>query len=149
MVAKGKTTGSTTRKKGCWATVAQRLSRARTAILGITGPLEARIALGMSQREIGIELGNVHPNGRYGKPFTRSTVCHWEHDKTITGDTQAAYLVLLRRWLTEKTRGRMDVRIRFGRRWRLVPMLICECGRPFRLRRVTDKRCKRCASKRR
>ena len=129
---------------GC-ATVAQPLRNGLMQISGISGPRALRMALGLSLPDIGISLGNVHPNGHGGRPFSKSTVCHWEKgDYAMTPETQAAYLVLLEKYVADTTGGRLAVKVRFGRTWKVTALMVCTCGRPFKFRNITDKFCPRC-----
>ncbi len=140
-------TFTTETKRGC-ATVAQRLRNGLTALLGIQGPMDARIELGMSLVKMGEELAKVHPNGHGGTPFHRSSVGHWEKgDYRMTPETEQAYLVLIERWITEQSDGRLAVRVRFGRRWHLTPLMVCDCGARFRFTRITQRRCPKCRRK--
>ncbi len=116
-----------------------------TCLLGITGPKALRIELGLSQPQIGEALSLVHPNGHGGHAFKQCTISHYEIGTyRMTPETEKAYLVLIERWVAEKSDGRLAVRVRFGRTWRLTPLMVCECGARFRFKRITDKKCPRC-----
>lgn len=136
---------STTGNRGGCARVAQGLRNLVTCLSGITGPKSARIELGLSQPRMGEELGLAHPNGHGGRPFQGCTISHYEIGSyRMSPETEQAYLVLIERWVTEKSAGRLAVKVRFGKTWRLTPLMVCECGSRFKFRNVTDRHCPRC-----
>ena len=116
-----------------------------TCLLGIKGPRDARIELGLSQPQMGKALAEAHPNGHAGHSFARCTISNYEIGSySMTPETRIAYQRLLERHATERSNGRLTVRVRFGRTWRITPLMICECGAAFKFRAVTDRHCPKC-----
>lgn len=75
----------------------------------------------------------------------RCTISHYEIGSyRMSTETEEAYRVLIERWVAEKSGGRMAAKVRFGRTWKITPLMVCECGARFRFKRITDKHCPRC-----
>lgn len=115
----------------------------------IANPKSARQWLGFSLRQMGEELGRVHPNGHTGRAYTKGAVSRFESgDYRVTEDTRRAYALLVAEAISQATNGMVNVRARFGRRWKFEPVSNClSCGRPIILRRKRQRFCARCRAK--
>jgi len=136
---------STTRTRGGFERGSNGVRTCLSTLLGIRDPKTLRIELGLSQPQMGFALGEVHPNGHGGRPFARCTISNYEIGSyRMTPETEQAYLTLLQGWVADKSGGRLAVKVRFGRTWRITPLMVCECGARFRFRAVTDRHCPQC-----
>ncbi len=114
----------------------------------IVGPKSARQWFGFSLREMGEALGRVHRNGHTGRAYTKGAVSRFESGEyRITEDTQRAYAILVAEAVSVATNGKVSVRARLGRHWKLEPILKCDCGRSFSPVNKRQRLCKRCRSK--
>ena len=131
----------------CCADVAPIMRHTVSALRGIDDPQTARKALGLSLAEMGRALGVFHPNGHKGRPYHRTSVCHFEQrDYRVTEETREAYRGVIVEAVRRATNGRWGIRARMGpRTWKVRPAALCTvCGKPFEPRRGGQKRCKRC-----
>jgi hypothetical protein len=109
----------------------------------------------LSQNQMGALLGSVHPNGRAGRAYTRSTICHWECQERgqrlrrryqMNAHARQAYASAIAAAVSLATQGRVSIEAQLGRRaWRIVALTACaQCARPFAMRRISERRCPRC-----
>ena len=116
----------------------------------IKGPLSFRLALGLSQADMGRRLGRF--TGK--KAYTRSTLCDWERIERgqrqplkyrMTDRAREAYRQILSELVEHSAGGRLSLRAHMGVRvWRFELWATCKCGRAFRLRRARQVRCAVC-----
>jgi len=98
----------------------------------------------LSQSEMGVRLGEVHPNGRNGQAFHRSTICHFERrDYKMSGDMHRAYALALAGEVEQESGGQLTISL--NQRWRVTVYRKCaDCPQFFKLVRLNIRRCKRC-----
>lgn len=138
------------------ATVAQQLAQPAKTITGITGCLQARQNLGLDPKSMVRLLGEYHPNGRAGKPYSRSHLWRVEQGERLASDEMLlAYAGLLNAVIGMRTRGRVQARVAFGARprekragtgrWRVTLWAFCPgCGGEFKVSKLEAQRCPRC-----
>lgn len=136
----------------CCATVAQQLRNPLTWLADIRDPKSARIAIGWGTRrglslsQMGVLLGESHPNGHHGRPVHRSTVCYIEQGRSTTPEMVEAYGLAVARIITARTSGRVMVSFDLsGRRWKFKASAPCaKCGRAFAVTDLREKNCPKC-----
>ena len=128
------------------------------AVKSIKGPLSARRTLGASQSVLGKWLGFYRKEKRRGEPFQKTTLSLWERVErgtrqpikyAMTDSGRAAYRSLLMAVVELAGGGRYRLVVHMGpRRWRLALEANCSnCGKPYRLSRAGQVRCRRCIGK--
>lgn len=90
-----------------------KISRARLAhisrdtrwrLANVVDPRKVRQWLLLSQSQMGIRLGQAHPNGRAGRPFHYSTIGHIENGDYVVPHQRAVY----ERVLDQEVRSETD-----------------------------------------
>jgi hypothetical protein len=115
----------------------------------ICGPRELRLAIGLSQSEMGHALYSVHPSPKFQQPVKQATISMWESGRggkwRMTVKTQAAYRHVLQEIVQRDTRQPITIRIKGRRHWTVQAMRPCAtCGREFTLEHSRQNKCKRC-----
>lgn len=148
----GPETQNLTRWEGVGKVLGNGLTKKAT-IQAVQGPLSARAALGLSLSQMAALLAQ-HDGGHV---YDRGTISRWEKPERgealparyqMGAAARDAYRRLLADVVYLASEGRLYLTARMGpRRWRFGLTANCAtCGRPFGLRRSTDKRCRRCVN---
>ena len=102
----------------------------------------------LSSRVAGILLGDYHPNGRHGIPYSKSHITHVRSgDRLLTPDALRALAEVTNAIVERQTNGAFRVKMKFKDReaWETTIFKRCaRCPRYFILRRVNLKVCPRC-----
>jgi len=126
------------------------------SVARITGPLSLRLALGLSQPDMGKLLGGYSKK----RSYTRSTISLWERVErgerlpvryAMTAKGREAYRQLLAEAVVHFSDGRYLLKARMGQRvWHFELEAQCpRCGRLFHTQRWGIRRCIYCRRKER
>lgn len=111
----------------------------------IVDPKSARAWIGISQSEMGELVGQVHPNGRNGKPFSRKTVSNIELGRYVVPYQRQIYERALSAQVQAETSGLLTAKLQGSpRRFRVILYRQCACGQRFKLTRINLTRCPAC-----
>lgn len=111
----------------------------------VVDPRSARLWIGVSQSGMGDLVGQVHPNGRNGKPFSRKTVSNIELGRYVVPYQRQIYEHALAGQLQSETEGALTIKLQGSpKRFRVTLYRQCDCGRYFKLTRINMIRCPSC-----
>lgn len=129
------------------------ISRLIAFLRPIHDPRSLRLALGLSQTEMGAALHAAHPCPHFkDRPIRQATISMWESGRggrwRMTADTREAYRRVLAEFIQRQTLLGFQVRISGVDRWSVELLRHCQiCQRPFIMERSNQTKCARHRSK--